>query len=178
LCDGGLTESAQIDCSFDPTNDETIEIPDGISGKFYVLLITNFARIPQTITFRKTGGPGTTNCGIVEDPPVVAPTASPHCDPDVSADFECTSNTFLNGVETCPDNNRFGYYPDLTNKNGYCYCTGTAAPSRYELCPNGLHWDSVTWAYLDGSDVDGTSLGSGGYWGTIGKIFVHRTIGN
>ena len=67
LCDGGLVASAQVDCSYDPTNDETIKIDNSISGKIYVLLITNYADTVQTINFSKTGGPGTTNCDIVDN---------------------------------------------------------------------------------------------------------------
>jgi len=76
----------------------------------------------------------------------------------------------VNGEGTCPDGIPAGYYPDLTNKSYYCKCTGTDAPSRREPCLDGLQWDSVSWAYINGDDNDGISLGSGGHWGTIGGI--------
>jgi len=82
----------------------------------------------------------------------------------------CVAGAFVNGNESCPEGIPAGYYPDLTNKIGYCKCTGTSASSRYEKCPNGLHWDSVKWAYLTGNGPDGTLLGSGGYFGTGGGL--------
>jgi hypothetical protein len=107
---------------------------------------------------------GTFECGTR------APTISPSSPCGPAAGFECVEGSFVNGVGTCGDGIDVGYYPDLTNKNGYCYCTGTAAPSRYEKCPNGLHWDTLAWSYLDGNDGAGTVLGSSGYWGTIGGV--------
>jgi len=100
----------------------------------------------------------------VEPPPSCAPVTSSQ------PDFECTAGSFVSGWGTCPDGIPAGYYPDLTNKSSYCKCTGTAAPSRRETCLHGLQWDTVQWAYLTGDDNGGTTLGSGGYWGTIGGV--------
>jgi len=119
---------------------------------------------------------GIFECGTA--PPSPSPASSGSADPtmapslpcDQAAEFECVEGSFVNGVGTCGDGIAVGYYPDLTNKNGYCYCTGTAAPSRYEKCLHGLHWDTVAWSYLTGNDGAGTVLGSNGYWGTIGGV--------
>jgi len=66
-----------------------------------------------------------------------------------------------------------GYYPDLTNCNAYCKCTGTAAPSRYEVVNKGLYWDhkEASAPYLSGN------WGKGGAWGTKGGITVHKDGG-
>jgi len=69
LCNGGFTADKRVDCSFHHTNDETITLKNGIQGKFYVLLITNYSMMAQSVNFRKIDGPGTTNCGIVDNPP-------------------------------------------------------------------------------------------------------------
>jgi len=54
-----------VDCSYSGSPTETVNIPNGQTGEFYMLLITNYSDIPQNITFSQTGGPGTTNCGIL-----------------------------------------------------------------------------------------------------------------
>ena len=34
-----------------------------------------------------------------------------------------------------------GYYPDLKNPHGYCYCSGDKnVPSRYDSCTYGTQW--------------------------------------
>jgi hypothetical protein len=40
-CNGGMTEARSIDCSYELTDDEYIELPGSIVGKVCVLLVTN-----------------------------------------------------------------------------------------------------------------------------------------
>jgi len=68
-------------------------------------------------------------------------------------------------VGGCGDGIPAGYYPDLTNCNSYCKCTGTVASSRYETCNAGLEWDTHqqgTNQYLPGN------FGNDGLGGTNG----------
>jgi len=62
-----------VDCSFNGTNDETVEISPnssggattGVAGEVYVLCITNFDNNPQQITLAQTSGDAETDCSIV-----------------------------------------------------------------------------------------------------------------
>jgi len=60
-----LSVANTVDCSFSGSATETVNIPNGQTGEFYVLLITNFSNQPGNITFSQIGGDGTTNCGIL-----------------------------------------------------------------------------------------------------------------
>ena len=60
-----LSEANTVDCSFSGSETETVTIPNGQTGEFYMLLITNYADIDQNITFSQTGGTGTTDCSIL-----------------------------------------------------------------------------------------------------------------
>ena len=65
LCNGGLVASAKVDCSYSGTCNEEIKMDNAISGKVYVLVVTNYAGNAQKATLIKTGGLGTTNCDSV-----------------------------------------------------------------------------------------------------------------
>ncbi|NOU48649.1 MAG: PKD domain-containing protein [Bacteroidales bacterium] len=67
-CAGGLTANKIIDCSYSTAATEFCDISNGILGKYYILLITNFSNNPCNITFQKTGGVGATDCTIVPPP--------------------------------------------------------------------------------------------------------------
>ncbi|NVO01908.1 MAG: gliding motility-associated C-terminal domain-containing protein [Bacteroidetes bacterium] len=72
-CASNLTANPGIDCSYSSLWNETCNIPNGITGEFYVLLITNYSNSVCNINFAQTSGTGTTNCGIVA-PPIVGDT--------------------------------------------------------------------------------------------------------
>ncbi len=61
----GLTAANNISCSYSPSADETCQINNAQVGEYYLLLLTNFADDPGTITFQQSGGLAQTNCGIV-----------------------------------------------------------------------------------------------------------------
>jgi len=54
-----------IDCSYSGTNNEFPNIPNGIVGEVYVILITNYASILQELTITQIGGIGEVSCSII-----------------------------------------------------------------------------------------------------------------
>ncbi len=73
---GGLTGSKVVDCSYSPNPTETANIPNGQTGQYYILVITNFSNQPCNITFQQNSGTGTTDCTIL---PPAASSNSPVC---------------------------------------------------------------------------------------------------
>lgn len=69
-CPNGLTQPKIVSCSYSAAPTETCAIPSNAqTGKYYILVITNYSNHSCNITFSKTSGNGTTDCGIM--PPVV-----------------------------------------------------------------------------------------------------------
>jgi len=60
-----LTAGNVVDCSYSANYTETCTIPNGITGQYYMVLITNFANVPQNIVFTQIGGTGSTNCALL-----------------------------------------------------------------------------------------------------------------
>lgn len=60
-----LTAANTIDCSYSGSFTETLNIPSGIAGEYYLVLITNFANITQDIVFTQYAGTGSTNCSLL-----------------------------------------------------------------------------------------------------------------
>lgn len=75
-CCTQLTGSMVIDCSYSVNPTETCVIPNGQTGQYYMLIITNYSNDPCDITFSQTGGTGTTDCTILPPP---ATNNSPIC---------------------------------------------------------------------------------------------------
>ncbi len=75
-CSGGLTSSKVVDCSYSIYPQEWCDIPNGQTGEYYILLITNYSEDPCNITFSQTAGAGSTDCSIL--PPLVT-SDSPLC---------------------------------------------------------------------------------------------------
>lgn len=67
--DCGSLGGNEVDCSYSSTNNETPSIPGAIAGEVYIMLITNYANITQDISLTQTGGTGSTDCSIVNNPP-------------------------------------------------------------------------------------------------------------
>jgi len=82
------------------------------------------------------------------------------------------SDRYPNGTPSCGIGVPVGYYPDLTRCDAYCYCTGTAAPSRYEIVNVGNLYDhkQASSSYLNGKW--GKNGGDDGAYGTTGGIPV------
>jgi hypothetical protein len=75
-CTGELTASKMVDCSYLPDPQEWCDIPNGQTGEYYILLITNYSQQACNITFSQTAGSGSTDCSIL--PPLVS-SDSPLC---------------------------------------------------------------------------------------------------
>jgi hypothetical protein len=75
-CCTQLTCNKVVDCSYSPAPTETVNIPNGQTGEYYMLVITNFSNNPCNINFSQTGGTGTTDCTILPPP---ATNNSPIC---------------------------------------------------------------------------------------------------
>ena len=67
-CVSGLTSSKVVDCSYSPNPTEYCNIPNGQTGEYYILLITNYSQQPCNITFSQTAGNGSTDCTILPPP--------------------------------------------------------------------------------------------------------------
>lgn len=65
---GGLTANKVIDCSYSPNPTENANIPNGQTGQYYILVITNFSNQPCDITFQQQSGTGSTDCTILPPP--------------------------------------------------------------------------------------------------------------
>jgi hypothetical protein len=81
------------------------------------------------------------------------------------------SDKYPDGEPSCGIGVPVGYYPDLTRCDAYCYCTGGAEPSRYEIVNVGNLYDHklASASYLAGKW--GKDDGNGA-WGTTGGIPV------
>lgn len=60
-----LTAANTIDCSYSGSFTETLNIPTGVAGEYYMVLITNFANVQQDIQFTQFAGTGSTNCSLL-----------------------------------------------------------------------------------------------------------------
>jgi hypothetical protein len=67
-CVQGLTSGTVVDCSYSPNPTEYCDIPNGQTGQYYILLITNYSQQPCEITFSQTAGSGSTDCTILPPP--------------------------------------------------------------------------------------------------------------
>ena len=75
-CCNDLTGAMVVDCSYSPLPYETCYIPNGQTGEYYMLIITNYSNNACDIIFSQTGGTGTTDCTILPPP---ATNNSPIC---------------------------------------------------------------------------------------------------
>lgn len=64
-CVTGLTAAKITDCSYSRNSTEYADISSGVTGEYYVMLITNYSNQNTNITFSQTSGTGTTNCDIL-----------------------------------------------------------------------------------------------------------------
>jgi hypothetical protein len=71
-----LSSSNDVDCSFSSFHVEVANIPNALTGEFYILLMTNYSNYPGFINFSQTGGPGTADCNILRPFTQINATAS------------------------------------------------------------------------------------------------------
>lgn len=86
-CPNGLTANKVVSCSYSASATENCIIPaTAQTGDYFILVITNYSNSPCNISFSKTAGNGTTDCGIM--PPVVD-NNGPYC---VGQTIQLTAN--------------------------------------------------------------------------------------
>jgi gliding motility-associated-like protein len=131
-----------VDCSYSAVSTEIVDIPNAVSGQWYMLMITNFSNQVTNITANQTGGTGSTNCSILCSINSITATASA-CDP-LDDSFDLTGNIsvfapptsgFLTITESCggnsivlpaPFNTNIAYtFPNLTSSGSPCTVTAT-----------------------------------------------------
>lgn len=61
-----LTAGNTIDCSYSSSATETLTIPNANNGEFYLVMITNFSNVVQTITLTQTSGNAVLNCTQIQ----------------------------------------------------------------------------------------------------------------
>ncbi len=59
------TNQNQVDCSYSGATSEQIDITGAVVGQYYVVLITNYSNIKNSINFQQTGGTGSTDCNLL-----------------------------------------------------------------------------------------------------------------
>jgi gliding motility-associated-like protein len=66
-----LDTTTEVSCSYAPDSVEIVNLPNGIAGEFYVLLIDNYSGQPGTIAVSQIGGSGLTNCDFLSSVKIV-----------------------------------------------------------------------------------------------------------
>ena len=84
-CLSGLGSNNIVDCSYSTAATEYIDIPNAVSGQYYMVLITNYSNANTNFIFSQTGGAGTTNCNVLCNITAMTATAGP---------CNATNNTF------------------------------------------------------------------------------------
>lgn len=69
---GNLTASNRVDCSYLTATTEVCNITGALTGQYYLLMLTNYANTPGTISFSQTGGSGSTNCAVLCSTPNIS----------------------------------------------------------------------------------------------------------
>ncbi len=64
-CGTSLNASKIVSCSYSNAATETATIPSGVTGQYYILLITNYSNNATNISFAQTSGTGSSNCDIL-----------------------------------------------------------------------------------------------------------------
>ncbi|MES2779741.1 MAG: hypothetical protein V4651_07550 [Bacteroidota bacterium] len=64
-CSSGLDTTKIVSCSYSTASTEIGTIPNGVTGEYYILLITNFSNRSTNISFTQTSGSGSSNCDIL-----------------------------------------------------------------------------------------------------------------
>ena len=67
-CCNQLTYDKVVDCDYSDNLSKTCTIPSGLTGQYYMFVITNISNLPCNIIFTQIGGTGTTDCNILPPP--------------------------------------------------------------------------------------------------------------
>ena len=121
-CTALLVEDAIIDCSYDGgTGAETCNIPNGQTGEYYILLITNYSDDPCDITFQKVGGTGETDCGIVPPPVSNNGPLCVHDDLELYAEYVNNATYSWTGPDSFTSNQQNPIISDVGIENAGVY---------------------------------------------------------
>lgn len=96
----GISANNIVDCSYSTAATEIADIANAQAGQFYMLLITNYANQPGSISFQQTGGNATTNCAVICSNS--ASNSGPVC-PNSTINLFSTAVTGANYTWTGPD---------------------------------------------------------------------------
>ena len=121
----GISSTNIVDCSYSISNTETADIPNGIPGQFYILLLTNFSNQPGSITFSQTSGTGSSNCAIICN--VTATNSGPVCS---GSAFNLTAST-ITGATGYAWTGPGGFTSNLQNPTGVI--SQAAGPNTYTV---------------------------------------------
>jgi hypothetical protein len=64
-CGTSLISSKIVSCSYSTASTEIATIPNGLTGEYYIILITNYSNKTTNISFTQTAGTGSSNCDIL-----------------------------------------------------------------------------------------------------------------
>jgi len=67
-CCNQLTYNKVVSCAYGGSSTKICTIPSGLTGQYYMFVITNTQNLPCNIIFTQTGGTGTTDCSILPPP--------------------------------------------------------------------------------------------------------------
>ena len=76
-CCDQLTANKVVGCAYGGSPTKTCTIPSGLTGQYYMFVITNTQNLPCNVLFTQTGGTGSTDCSILPPP---CSNNSPICD--------------------------------------------------------------------------------------------------
>ncbi len=136
----GLPEA--VDCSFDPAENEQVNVNNTQPGEIYILVITNYSNSPTQISANTTGGSvATTDCNIVG-----CDAESGTYTPSGTGDISSTSAVLCLGddVSLTSDDNYVLPPPTTGEEAELMYaiydCEPTVADPDSDPCFTGLFW--------------------------------------
>jgi len=201
-CVTGLTSNKVVDCSYSPNPTENCYIPNGQTGEYYILLITNYSQQPCNITFSQTSGSGSTDCTIL--PPPVN-NNGPLCVGEtlqLSASFVINANYYWSGPAGFLSTQQNPAIPNVTMANAGDYsCVITVngqssdpavtsviiydLPMATQLTGDtticlgtqaGIKFQLVGWGPFEIDYNDGTNFYTAtNLWGPVGTVYVSPT---
>lgn len=95
-CVAGLTSNKVVDCTYSPNSYEYCEIPDGQTGEYYILMITNYSQQPTEITLEQTTGSGSLDCSLLYGPDLVVKDPGIYPETILAGDTLTVSSTVFN----------------------------------------------------------------------------------
>ena len=191
-----------MDCSYSPNPTEDCYIPNGQTGEYYILLITNYSQQPCEITFSQTSGSGSTDCTIL--PPPVS-NNGPLCVGEslqLEASFVVNATYYWSGPAGFLSTQQNPVIPNVTIANAGDYtCVITVngqssdpaittviiydLPMATQLTGDtticlgtsaGIQFQLVGWGPFEMDYNDGTNFYTAtNLWGPVGTIFVSPT---